>query len=890
MSCNTKHINIDICDEICGGQSESNKTNITKMTKTKDFVEAVSSIKSKLNGLIVNTENDGDKLIGIIKSQVCKTNKIVLEGTYLFNIYLLYILENNINMKITQNTIRRCCRHLLINGHKSRKSKKMTDVTDIDIDIKEDDDNYDDLENDEPENDDLDDDNTDKIINENKTEDDYILDVKKNYFNFIVDGRESDFTNNKGLMNNIDMLCNTYYTNLKVHICMNFKKYQKRYILSKLIKHVDIYNKPLGNINKNLNENNLQRKRRKKKNIINDDDEFIYDKDIKFVLHAVQQKINGKKTYTYQKEDNKLRYDKLENKLSLNEFIENEKKTLKEFISYKISDEDTLSKLSDIQLFSYLRYFYHIQKELIKNKDRRINIAPHFAPKNRCIRFSARSLYDIYNRWKGEEIGVKYFESNLQSYLYKMFDIEKKYMKILKKYPSIRSISTDGCSITVNFEQLKSVTYIPKDKNIKDEEINEDNEIERNNKIKNEQIKEVYDFEIKYYEQLRKNRQSMVFDVNTIKTTEEFLKRFRVVGGDIGNQIMIDFMTEDGLHLAVHKNEYNDISHINRNKKIQNEEIKKITENNKNLENIYTEMSIISPMTTEIKEYMQYVETVRKNWKEIWDFCTSTRTSNLKFNSYVYKNHAVSKMAKKIICDLSDKKNVFPRHKKFFDEDKFTENKNKPLLLAIGTGNGNITISNTKYSGPKGPLKKLIYELGKLCTVVLVPEYNTSQLCCKCEEYLEPVNVYKLMSEKKKENKKEDKIIIKIKEEYTMNSTHMIHENKEMLRITKKKKLINEENIKKTEEQIKAMEKGVMNVGYYGRSYRLRQCINKMHTETGRRILFERNYNSAINMIKMFRNIILTGTKGHFSKSRNTVNGNSGHDMTNGNNQKPIKN
>ena len=124
MSCNTKHINIDICDEICGGQSESNKTNITKMTKTKDFVEAVSSIKSKLNGLVVNTENDGDKLIGIIKSQVCKTNKIVLEGTYLFNIYLLYILENNINMKITQNTIRRCCRHLLINGHKSRKSKK----------------------------------------------------------------------------------------------------------------------------------------------------------------------------------------------------------------------------------------------------------------------------------------------------------------------------------------------------------------------------------------------------------------------------------------------------------------------------------------------------------------------------------------------------------------------------------------------------------------------------------------------------------------------------------------------------------------------------------------------------------------------------------------------
>jgi len=40
----------------------------------------------------------------------------------------------------------------------------------------------------------------------------------------------------------------------------------------------------------------------------------------------------------------------------------------------------------------------------------------------------------------------------------------------------------------------------------------------------------------------------------------------------------------------------------------------------------------------------------------------------------------------------------------------------------------------------------------------------------------------------------------------------------------------------------------------------------------------------------MFRNIILTGTKGHFSKSRNTVNGNSGHDMTNGNNQEPIKN
>src|SRR5207253_10872252 len=72
----------------------------------------------------------------------------------------------------------------------------------------------------------------------------------------------------------------------------------------------------------------------------------------------------------------------------------------------------------------------------------------------------------------------------------------------------------------------------------------------------------------------------------------------------------------------------------------------------------------------------------------------------------------------------------------------------KPILFAAGKGNGSMTISNTKGSGPKGPIKSLIKELSKYAVVVLTPEDNTSRLCNICKEDVSHVEVFKTKSKK----------------------------------------------------------------------------------------------------------------------------------------------
>ena len=193
------------------------------------------------------------------------------------------------------------------------------------------------------------------------------------------------------------------------------------------------------------------------------------------------------------------------------------------------------------------------------------------------------------------------------------------------------------------------------------------------------------------------------------------------------------------------------------------------------------------------------------------------------------------------------------------------------LLLAIGTGNGNMTISNTKHSSPKGPLKKLIQELSKYCIVILVPEHNTSQLCCLCDEYLEDVEVYRLPSKKKHHCKTEDeKKIENDKISETKINKHEVRKIKKQI-----KNEINKGNQKLATKLLirkETLENKTKELGYYGSSYRLRRCAAK-HTikpsgKTNQRILWERNVNASKNIIKIFRNLILKGNMGNFSKKR----------------------
>src|SRR5205085_8037524 len=165
--------------------------------------------------------------------------------------------------------------------------------------------------------------------------------------------------------------------------------------------------------------------------------------NIRFLLHALQQKINGNQTYSYTKEESIIKFEKLFKEYDLQKFIDNEITNLRECINFQIQTADELSSVTSKQIYDYLKYFHVMLKEIINNKEKRFPLIPQLAPKIRYIRLEARPLCDIYNNWKKTSVNVKLFEKNFRTYLDEMFTINKKYSKILKKYPTIRSIYTD---------------------------------------------------------------------------------------------------------------------------------------------------------------------------------------------------------------------------------------------------------------------------------------------------------------------------------------------------------------------------------------------------------------------------------------------------------------
>ena len=778
-----------------------NKDDDENKWKTKIVSEHVSVIKCKLNTIINNCKDN--KLHTIIKDHVFKANKIILEGIYLFNIYLLHIIEKNIMMPITTTTIRRCMRHLLTNASKSRSTG-------------------------------------------NADEDKLIADVKEQYFDFLTDGREHDFLcNENGLMKPLEATCDAYLTNIKLHIRLNFKKYQRRYIMCKLTKYIESLS-----IDECLN-------------------------DSKFLLYAIQQHINGNIKYSYKTDKRINRYNKLFEELKIDNFIKQETKILKDYINLDIESGDEISSVSDTEIFNYLRYFSVMLKELTVNNIRRFSLIPHFVPKIRYIRFEARPLCEIYNKWTNKTINVTDFEKKFQMYLNEMFAINKQFKKRLKKYPTIRSISTDGYSVSIGFQKTKEIRYLPKAKKSSNELSNKPKPIKKSY-TKTKKGVALLNLETVYLK-LPKNT-GMIFDANELKTTEDFLNKFNIAGADPGNMVMLDVSLENGLHFTIHKNYYNDVANITRNKQLLDAETEK-----KKMNEIYSDMSLETIKTTSINEYMKYVKIVRKNWDRIWDFCTSPKIISLKFDSYVNKDKAISRIAKEIIMSVKDESKVYPRHSKYFNKQKYDEDKNKPLLLAIGTGNGNMTISNTKNSTPKGPIKKLVKELSKYCIVILVPENNTSQLCCECGNFLEPVSVYKFQSKNKQNQNKfesglcadhesvEDDMenkISEIKISLTKENKKMINTNKKIISNidgkTTNNQLKNQKIIDIIKEHNRELVEKIKNTEYYGESYRLRRCAHK-HEETNRCLLWERNMNASLNMPKMMRSILLTGTKGIFA-------------------------
>jgi hypothetical protein len=698
---------------------------------------------------------------------------------------------------------------------------------------------------------------TDKVVarktGKNKEELVHINFLKKEHFESIKD----PLNNEDAIMKPLEVGCNIYFTNLKQHITSNFLIYQKRYLEIKF--------------------NNVQNKLTDKMSISNR----------KFILYALQQCINGDTTYTYEQQERKEKLKQLfeKYKTSIDSFIFEESTILKSFINFT---KKLPINVSETTIIKYIHYLHSILQIIIDNKGQRFSLFPHYQPKNRHIHFDQRPLCAIYNKWKKinntewQSVGTKKFEKSYYDYIDEMFNIRTKFAKIVKKYPHIRSISTDGYVVSLTFTQLTEIKYTEKEKgNVEDLIIGTDKKI-----LKKKETPPKMSLEIEYNKCFENGKQikPTIFDALNIESSNEYLDKFNKSGCDIGVDSLMVIVTEAGKTTQYTRNEHND-----RICKKQNDNMLKKIQKYHKIEDIYSELSTTCVKTTKISEYIEYTKIIKDNWYQVWNYCFDELIPNLKFSIYRNKQQEIKRASDKIIKEIKEKTNIKTSQKKYFNEEQYEQNKEKPILIAIGTGNGNITVNNVKGSAPKGPIQKLINELGKKCLVILTPEQYTSQICNLCECKLEDIETYKYPSKSKiekdiekkisecekngiyKQNKKEtqeeyekkkmeiyekERKIIEMDIEYIKIKTQQIHSQKK-----EDRKKYNENKEEKEEEK---------RPKYYVKSYKIRQCANT-HTQTNGGIIWQRDINAAKNIEKMMRTLITTGMYGCFKKQPKSI-------------------
>lgn len=755
--------------------------------------------------------SNNDIFKSLMISMVYRYNKISLEAIYLFNIYILHLCNNNLlDNNINTNTIRTCAR-ILIEGARGYRTNPNDDS--------------------------------------NKKEYELLTFIKNNYFNFDTTNRNGIFINDiESLGKPLDYVADEYITNLTNHINMNFLKFQRRYIITLLT---------------------------------NEFNGILTKTDIKFIIYAIQTRINGSDDYVYKVEKRAIKLNKIFNKSleKLNLFIKREQILLKSIIKDEIIIENKNIKIDNDYKLYYLKYFCVILNALTKQGVKGFTIVPQYIPKIRFITFDARSLAGIYNKYLKEQceetVNIKTFESNFKSvYMDKLFNINKKFKRILKHYPALRSISTNGYEVALSFCILD---YTRKEKLSDEEKVYKKEENKDKKKIS-------FDLEAEITKKTTKIKcgekeiivtNPTLFDAKQLKSNNDYLNKFDIVGIDVGNKSVFDITTESGKHFNVTKHYINDLSHNNSN----NIKLKKHMDKY-NIKNIYEQLSSYTVKTTCINTYMKYVEMIRTYWDDIFTYITSKQIFRLNFDKYVYRQKALSRVAKEIIAEIKSKENVYNKYKKYFSNEIHTNNKDKPILIALGAGNGSGTITNTKGCSPKGPISKLIHELSKYCVVIMTPEHNTSQLCSSCGNYLEDVNCYHYPS-KNKINKELEKVDdnekIKLKEEINKNTLIVKNETKKINKLKKIKHQLKVINLpekdnntitKRLTKKLEELEENVFQTGYYRKSYRLRRCANKHDFNSNRCVLWERNVNASINIRKALIEILTLGSAKSFGKTR----------------------
>ena len=759
-------------------------------------------------------------LCNIIKEHTFNMNECRILGNKVFTTYILHSLNSNNDITINEKTILTSYRSIIDNVQNPRLPKRKKD------------DNGKFIENEI------------NIDINNRLEYDTITSIVNQYFKKVPSSLNATYNN---YTRPLGLDADAYYVNLKNHISLNFFKYQNRYLLNKML--------------------------------IIFKDKLTRD-EIKFILFAIQIRINYNNDYIYSVEKRATRFNKIINK-NINEilqFIKIEQLNIKTLIKSDLYIKDkVITNISYTNIIYFLRYFKLILTFFNNNNMKGFPIVPQYDLKMGYIKFDVLSLSTIYNKWKNKKLTIKEFSNNYKNYFNQMFNINIIFKKTLKRFPIVTSINTNGYTTNILFNKQQYENKIKKEK--------VDNKKEKIEIIKND-LEECYNKNIK-------DKKELLFDANELKSNSDYLNKYDIIGIDPGNSVMFDISTTSGLHFNIHKKYYYNISHITRNNKKL-----KTYQDNSNIKIVIDELNTTTYKTHKLEEYIKYINCILDNWKKIFSYYTKNMIYKLKFDSYIHKNKAYARISKEIIKKVKDETQIYKKYKKYFNITVHNENKNKPLLFAFGSGNGDNSITNTKNSKPKGPIKKLMNELSKKQLVISTPEYKTSQLCSNCFKQLDEVYTYHLPKDRAcdtKEKKNNKKNIIKFKQEintlkkqlYNLDKNDFL-ENK-FKKVSKKidelillkevpvslleksvklfNQLCKEKHLTKTKEKtvlkiknkIESLEKSVSNNDYYKKSYRLRRCISTCCHSTKRCFLLERNVNASINMITVLKEILIKG-------------------------------
>jgi hypothetical protein len=223
-----------------------------------------------------------------------------------------------------------------------------------------------------------------------------------------------------------------------------------------------------------------------------------------------------------------------------------------------------------------------------------------------------------------------------------------------------------------------------------------------------------------------------LFDISKSRCDEDYLDNYHKISIDPNNDSMIYGVSETGKVLEFTKGYYNDISKINVVKQRMKRYIKK-----DNMANIYQKMSSNGYKTIKEETYLEYARVILDNWNQIWDFYGQQKILNMKLTRFIESKKAIHKICRKIVKKRKYRTNLkFKTTKNPYEMTNINDILKKPILIFFGKGNGSISISNLKGKDSHGPIKKIAYELSKLCPVILSDEYRTSQLCNLCQDYI----------------------------------------------------------------------------------------------------------------------------------------------------------